>query len=184
MSIEESQEFLTMVTPNGYYRYYDYLISSRIIFQRYMDDLLGDCKDTAVYLEDVISTGKNDIEHAENIKQVLTKFQNAGLKVKKSKINFMKEKVSHFGYIIDENGIHPDKKKIIAIQKYPTPKDRHDIKSFLGILNFHTRFIPNLHGIIAELHNKTSKNVKWNWTKKDDTLFGKAKGIVTENRCI
>ncbi|XP_065318806.1 uncharacterized protein LOC135926803 [Gordionus sp. m RMFG-2023] len=182
MSIDdESQELLTMVTPNGYYRYLRLpfgIVTAPIIFKQYMDDLLADCKDTAFYLDDVIITGKNDTEHIENIKQVLKKLQNAGLKVKTSKINFMKEKVSYLGYIIDQNRIHPDKNKIIAIQKYPTPKDRHDIKSFLGILNYYTRFISNLHGIIAELHNKTSKNVKWNWTKKDDALFEKAKGIL------
>jgi hypothetical protein len=52
-------------------------------------------------------------------------------------------------FIIHENGIEIDPKKIESIQKVQPPQSKNDMEKFLGKLNYLTQFIFNLSGKIS-----------------------------------
>ena len=60
---------------------------------------------TAVYLDDILISGKTIEEHDNNLKKVMNKLQEHGLRLKKSKCSFMKSSVEYLGHRLDQEGI-------------------------------------------------------------------------------
>ena len=48
------------------------------------------------------------------------------------------------GHVILENGLSPGKDKIAAINNKREPRTATEVRSFLGLVNFCSKFIPNL----------------------------------------
>ena len=61
----------------------------------------------------------------------------------------MTESVTYLGHIIDAQGLHPIKHKVEAIQEAPRPKNLTRLKSYLGLLTYYNRFLPNLYRIFS-----------------------------------
>ena len=75
------------------------------------------------YLDDVLIPTKNSFkEHLQQLEQVLTCLQSAGLKVNAVKSKFCQDKLEYLGYVITRKGIQPNAKKVEAILKIDTPK--------------------------------------------------------------
>ena len=72
-----------------------------------------------VYLDDILITGRNEQEHFSNLGKVLTKLEEAGLRLNKGKCRFMQSELVYLGHVIDKTGIHPDKGQIQAITEAP-----------------------------------------------------------------
>ena len=49
-------------------------------------------------------------------------------------------KVKFAGYVIGKNGIEVDPDKIEAVNRFPTPATRQDLKSFMGLINQFRQF--------------------------------------------
>jgi len=50
---------------------------------------------------------------------------------------------SNFEHIISENGVKPDPKKIQVVKEFPQSKTNKNVKQFLGLAEYYSRFIPN-----------------------------------------
>lgn len=73
---------------------------------------------------------------------------------------FSKE-VSYLGHKISADGIRPDPEKVKAISDYSRPLNEKQMRSFLGMVGFHRRFIPNFSFIAKPLTNLSKKNAKF-----------------------
>ncbi len=62
------------------------------------------------------------------------------------------------GFIVSEKGIEVDPNKIRAIQEMPFPKMKRDVRSFLGKLNYISRFISNLTAKAEPIFKLLKKN--------------------------
>ena len=98
----------------------------------------------SAYIDDILVTGKSQEEHLLNLDKVLTKLQEAGLKLKRSKCVFMADSVEYLGYVIDKQGLHPTASKVKAIKEAPTPTNITELRAFIGLLNYYSKFFPNL----------------------------------------
>ena len=81
----ESQK-LTTNTPKGLFVYTRLPFGASAapgIFQRTIDGILQGIPMTAVYLDDIIVTGRTEVEHMQNLHKVLTKLSENGLRLKK-----------------------------------------------------------------------------------------------------
>ena len=98
-----------------------------------------------MYIDDILVTGRSEEDHIKNLKLVLTRLQDAGLRLRKNKCLFMKPSVTYLGYQIDKAGIHPVPEKVKAIQDAPPPKNVHELKAYLGLLNYYSKFLQIYH---------------------------------------
>uniref|UniRef100_A0AAV2L3W8 ribonuclease H n=1 Tax=Knipowitschia caucasica TaxID=637954 RepID=A0AAV2L3W8_KNICA len=78
--------------------------------ERIMENIMKDLP-VVVYLDDLLITGRNKMEHNDNLEYVLQRLQENGLRVKRSKCEFDKEQIEYLGHVLDEHGIHPAKDK-------------------------------------------------------------------------
>ena len=65
------------------------------------------------------------------------------LKLKRSKCEFLKTEVEFLGFTVSGKGLAPNNKKVEVINNHPAPKDRRELKAFLGLANYYRKFIEN-----------------------------------------
>ena len=153
---EESKEYTTINTHKGLFCYNRLpfgVASAPSIFQRVMDNLLQGLKHVCVYLDDILITGATEEEHLQNLDTVLTRLESAGMKVKRTKCAFLLPTVEYLGHKISAQGLQPTEEKIRAINKAPAPTNTSQLKSFLGLINYYCKFLPNLSNTLAPFTN-------------------------------
>ena len=112
------------------------IFSAPGIFQRAMESLLLGSQCTI--------TGETESEHLRSLEEVLKRLSKAGLRVKKCKCQFTVPSVSYLGHMIDAQGLHPLPEKIQAVLEAPIPTNVTELKSYLGLLTYYGKFLPNL----------------------------------------
>lgn len=115
-------------------------------FQRVMDNVLRDLigKICLVYLDDIIIFSTSLQEHIDSLRQVFIRLKSSNLKIQPDKSEFLRKEIAFLGHIVSTDGIKPNPAKIEAIQKFPIPRTKREIKSFVGLLSYYRKFIPNL----------------------------------------
>ena len=178
---QESRELLTINTHKGLYQYTRLpfgVASAPAIFQQAMDK--SGVPGTVCYIDDILVTGRNTEEHLSNLEEVFRRLANEGVTVKNSKCSYLENKVEYLGHVIDSKGIHVDPSKVKAIVKAPAPKNVVQLRSFLGLVNYYGKFIPNLATLTHPLNQLLKKNCKWQWSKAcAETFEGIKKLLLT-----
>lgn len=177
----DSKKYLTVNTHRGLFTYNRLpfgVASAPAIFQRTMESLLCGIPLVAVYLDDILVSGVDKADHLKNLDTVLTKLKEAGLRLRRDKCTFLQDEVEYLGYRVDAQGLHPVKKKVKAIQDAPAPTNVTELKSFLGLLNYYNKFLPNLATLLAPLHELLRHDVSWKWNKEQEAAFKKAKDLL------
>ena len=174
---EDARKFTTVNTHRGLFRFCRLpfgIASAPAIFQRTMESLLGDIPMCKAYLDDVIISGRNDAEHLANLETVLSRLRESGLRLKRDKCSFLQESITYLGHRLDASGIRPVEDKVSAIKDAPEPQNQEELQSFLGLLGYYRKFIPNLSKEIAplnELLQKKYKSAKKSKTSKPSSAF-------------
>ena len=184
---EDSKKYLTINTHMGLFQYNRLVFgitSAPAIWQRTIDQVLEGTSGTSCILDDMIITERDDEEHLANLEEILRRLQHHGLRANKAKCEFFKEKITYCGHDIDSNGLHKSAEKVEAVLKAPRPNDVAEVRSFLGLINYYHRFLPNLATAVHLLNQLLEKNHKWQWTKQCDEAFLKVKEMITSEQVL
>ena len=73
----------------------------------------------------------------------------------------MLPEVEYLGHCISADGLKPLESKVRAIVEAPTPKNTTELKSFLGLLNYYRKFLPQLSSTLAPLNKLLRSNEPW-----------------------
>ena len=105
-----------------------------------------------MYLDNILVSGKSEEEHLSALEQVLDCLEEAGLLLNRGKRVFMAESVAYLGHIVDAQGLHPNPDKVRAIEEAPPPQCISELKSYLGLLTYYSKFLPDLATLLAPLY--------------------------------
>jgi len=75
------------------------------------------------------------------------------------------------GHTITPAGLNPKDDQVIAVKKYPTPKNVKEIQQFLGLTSYYHRFIKQFAKITHPLHALTCNSTKFVWTEECQIAF-------------
>jgi hypothetical protein len=108
-------------------------------------------------MDDVIVIGHMLQEHLLNLQQVFQPFQESQLKLNPQKCQLFQKEVWYLGYIVSPGGITTNREKLKAIQEWPTPKNKHEIRSFLSLCTYYKRFISGFTNVAKPLSKLTEE---------------------------
>ena len=139
------------------------LCNAPATFQRLMDLVLAGLQwsQCLVYLDDVIVLGRSFSEHLQNLQVVFHRMRQAGLTLKPSKCDLLKQKVQYLGHIVSKDGISVDPMKVNKVQAWPIPKTIQAVRQFLGFCSYCCRSIQKFAQITKPLHKLTEQNAKF-----------------------
>ena len=178
------KKYVTVNTQKGLYQYTRLpfgVASAPSIFQRTMDSLLQGIPKVCIYLDDILITGATEAEHLHNLQEVLNRLEQAGMCLKKDKCALLLPQVEYLGHQISQKGLHPTKEKVRAIVKAPAPQNITQLKFFLGMLNYYSKFLPNLSTLLAPLYKLLHKKTSWQWDEAQQEAFCKAKELLVSS---
>ena len=112
----------------------------------------------------VLVTGTSDNDHLHNLNTMVEQLQHNGFSLKKDKCTFLQDAVEYLGHKIDAEGRHTLPGKIVAVRSAPEPRNVAKLRSFLGMLNYYAKFIPNLSTLVHPLNALLQRSKQWKWS--------------------
>ena len=158
------------------------LTNAPAVFQRIMDELIKSEWEPYVfaYLDDVIIVAPTFEEHVKWLEAVLEALKKANLQINLKKSEFCCAEVKYLGYIVNEDGLKADEDKVRPILEYPAPLNLKQLRRFLGMIGWYSRFIARLAEYKAPLSKLMRKDVRWHWTEEQQEAFEKLKLALTQ----
>ena len=173
---ESAREKTAFVTPDGHYEWLVMgmgLTNAPATFQRLMYKVLGGLlwTNSMAYLDDIVVFSPTFEQHLEDLKQVFGRIQKANLKIKPPKCSFAKDGIDYLGFVITPRGIECDPAKTAKVAEFPEPKDRTEVRSFLGLTSYYRKFVRNYAFIAKPLHELTKEGVDFVWKETHQRAF-------------
>ena len=164
---DDSKKFVVINTQKGLFRYNRLpfgVASAPAIFQRTIEGILRGIPHVCVYIDDILVTGKSEEEHLQTVDEVLSRLEAAGLRLKRDKCTFMLPSVEYLGHTISAEGLQLTTEKVRAIVEALAPQNVSQLRSFLLLVNYYGKFLPNLSSTLAPLYRLLEKQAKWIWS--------------------
>ncbi|XP_068235246.1 uncharacterized protein [Palaemon carinicauda] len=179
---ETAKEISSFITPFGLFSYNVMpfgLANAPATFQRVMSLILQDLEKVFVYLDDIIIASDTWVNHIQKIKEVFSRLKQHGLTINLAKSNFCKGQVSYLGHRVGSGKVLPHDANISAITSYPVPTTKQELKRFLGMVGYYSKFSPNFSPFTGPLFALTSSKVNFSWSQQHDQIFNQLKTYLS-----
>ena len=84
-----------------------------------------------------------------------------------------------YGYVFGGKGLSESPSKCEVIMKTPVPTNVSEVKSFLAMTNYVSRFIPNYSTTTEPLRALLKKDAEWQWNNEQQNAFGQFKADLS-----
>jgi len=141
---QECQSLLIINTHHGLFQYTQLpfgITTAPSLWQSAMLQVLAGLSGVVYYIDDIFVTGRTREEHLSNLWSVLEQIQEYDLRLKKSKCQFFAEVLEFLGH---PNGVKPTEDQVKSLQEAPAPTNEQKLQSFLGMLTYNSKFLPNM----------------------------------------
>lgn len=184
---ENSKKYCSFATPFGTYRFLRMPFGVKTApgaFQQMNFENFGDIPNVIIYFDDILLVGKDKKGHDETLIKVLERARERNVRFNMKKAQIAVEEVKYLGHIFSYNQIKADPERIAAIEELTRPKNKKDLQTFLGVINFMGPFVPNLSEKTGPLRELLQKNVIFNWTKLHDKVFAEIKDSMLKAKLL
>jgi transposase InsO family protein len=180
---EEDRQKTAFRTRFGSYEYTVLpmgLCNAPSTFMQLMNDTFRDLLDKSVlsFLDDILIFSKTREEHLRHIREVLERLREKKLYGKLSKCEFMRSEVGFLGHRIGADGLCVSPDKVDAVKSWPTPRNVHDVRSFLGLAGFYRRFVKDFSKIALPMTELTHDKAPWKWGPDQQKAFDQLKAAL------
>ena len=184
----KSSKFTTMITPFGRFKWnrlpFGLKVSSEI-FQRFLNQALEGISGCFNVVDDIIVIGKGDTQeealknHDENLSKLLNRCKEKNIRLNEMKSVFRKSEIVFLGHIISHSGIKPDPNKVRAIINLKVPEDISSVRRFCGMVQYLSRFIPDLSAELQPITELTKKHKQFLWSNDCLKAFNNVKQKIS-----
>ncbi|GFR74692.1 retrovirus-related Pol polyprotein [Elysia marginata] len=115
-----------------------------------MDHFTQNLRGASVYIGDIVVSDNNAEQHLQNLKRLLQRLPYKGLRCRLEKRAFAQPYVEYLGHYLSKNGIN-EVPKADAVKKMPAPINVSSLRSFMGQVQFYSKFLPSLSNTLEPL---------------------------------
>lgn len=141
----------------------------QIVMNVILEPLLRKC--AVVFIDDILIYSKSWEEHLQHIRQVLTILQQNHFHVKLTKCSFAKQQLTYLGHIVSVQGVATNPSKIKTVKEWPQPQNVKDLRSFLGMVGYYRKFVPQFGLLSKPLTDLLRKGTVFVWTSATEASF-------------
>ena len=153
-------------------------------FQRAINYITQGLEGTSAYLDDLVVTSDDWVEHVIRLRRLMGRLQEAGLTINLAKSTFGKSTVVYLGHVVGNGKVRPKRANVEAILDFPVPTTRKALMRFLGMAGFYRRFCMNFSTLAAPLTDLTSSSVPFHWTPICDQAFHHLKTFLSSEPVV
>ena len=143
-------------------------------YQHTIQQALAGCEGAYNIHEDIIVHGRTVEEHDSRLRKTLECICEKGLFLNREKCVFGMSQLTFMGYLLSSKGIVPKESRVEAVVRAKEPENAEEVRSFLGLVNFNAKFIPNPE----PLRELIRKNVTFVWGSEQQAAFDTLKSSL------
>ncbi|XP_038057353.1 uncharacterized protein LOC119728962 [Patiria miniata] len=172
----QDKDKTAFVTSDGHYQFNVMpfgMVNAPAVFSKLMREVLVGVPNVINYIDDILVYTETWEDHMVTLEEVLQRLRNAGLTARPTKCCIGFKSLKFLGHTIGEGIVKPHQDKVDQVLKAERPRTKKQVRSFLGLVGFYRKFIPNFSAIAAPLSDLTKKGNpnKVNWSDAQDVAF-------------
>ncbi len=164
-----SRDFTAFSCRHGQFRYKRMpfgLRNAPATFQLLMQEVLRGLEEySSAYIDEIVIFSSNWKDHLYHIDSVLARLSVHGLTGKVSKCRWGYHSFEFLGFDISEGKLIIPQARVLQLQNFVRPKSIAQLRSFLGLANFYSKFIPRFaeftKSLTAQTKRNSPKNIVW-----------------------
>jgi hypothetical protein len=144
-----------------------------------MEEILFGLKGVEISVDDVIVHAVMIDRLISRLREVFERKRERNLKLNPKKCEFGLTQIPVLGHVVSAKGIQPDPVKTKAIQEAPPPANVAELRSFLGVCGYVSKFIPNYAKLVEPLRRLTRQGTNWTWDNEQVESFEELKRALS-----
>ena len=142
--------------------------------------IFGDIPKCLNQRDDILIGGATLEDHNRTLEAVLQRAKDFGITLNKEKCQFGVSELEFYGYRFTDEGLKPTEEKVKAVKECKPPKSKEEVRSFLGMIGYLSKFIPRYTVLTAPLRRLT-EDAPFTWGPEEDKAFQKLKDSITSD---
>ena len=183
----DSRKITTFVTHCGLFRYKRLLFGVNSTSEQYQHEIqtaLAGIDGQENISDDIIVHAKDQPEHDANLELVIKRLGERGLTLNAAKCQFSMDKLTFVGMLLSANGITCAADKVEAVTNAREPQSASETRSFLGLVNYCGRFIPDLATLSEPLRRLTKAGTPFVFGKEQKEAFVELKKRLSNSETL
>ena len=149
-------------------------------YQNIVRQTIAGCPGATNIADDIVVHGKTTEDHDRNLVTLLNRLQERNLTLNKDKCKIGMSQIVFLGLLLNKHGVGPTEEKVKAIRETEAPTNVAELRSFLGLVSFSARFLPDFATTVEPLRRLTRQRDKWHWGKEENEAFEALKTQLAE----
>ncbi|MCP3661906.1 MAG: hypothetical protein GY696_05315 [Gammaproteobacteria bacterium] len=154
------------------------LVYSPAAWEKFMAKTFGNIQGVAWWMDDIIVTGQNQVEHDQRLSRVMRIMNKNDLTVQAAKLKLNVQEFEFAGFKITHEGIQPKEENVKAILEMPEPKSKPQVKSFLAMVNFYLAHLEDFATVAEPLRRMERKDADFQFQEEERNAWYKIKDMI------
>ena len=190
---ERSSYYTTFWGPKARYRWLRMpfgISSAPEEFQRRLQAALHGLEGVSVVADDILVFGCGDSDevarqdHDVKLVKLLDRAREKQLKFNSNKLRLHMTELQYIGHRLTTQGVKPDPAKVSAIREMAEPTSPQEVRRFLGMANYLSRFLPSLSQISEPLRKLIEKEAEFHWGDSEEAAFKQIKSLMCSEKVL
>ena len=127
----------------------------------------------------VIVSGADELDHMSKVLRTMTAIAEAGFKIRADKCDWFCKKVNVLGCTMDRFGLSPQDRHVESIRKVQPPTNKKETQQLMGLLVWHSHFIPNFSEKMQPISQLIQKDITFHWGPEQQEALDIFKKVIT-----